>query len=229
MPTKVKARGTLVIGRRGFKGGFINRRRFGYRRRGMFNPTPTFTETVDFGTNSMPATGPFLDQFKCRLNSIPQFANYAALYNQARILKVQYLIMPAFTQYAPTSDVTTANQSVSVPRLVYSIQDTANAPQPASELDVLTDNGCKIRLMNKPIKITHRPTPWLAENISLPSTGLIAWSNRKRTWLTTDTIGQAVYHGGVNYSITQDNLARANPQVQWAVYAKITFQLRDPK
>jgi len=203
--------------------------RFYAKRRQMFNKMPTFTETVDFGTNSMPASGPFLDQFKCRLNSIPQFANYAALYNQARIIKVQYLIMPAFTQYAPTSDATTATQSVSCPRFVYSIQDTANAPPPTSELDVLTDNGCKIKLMNKPIKINTRPVPWLNEGISLPSTNLIAWTNRRRQWLTTDTVGQAVYHGGVNYAITQDVLAHANPQTQWAVYAKITFQLRDPK
>lgn len=201
------------------------------RRRGLgrfYNPRPTFVETLDMGDFQMPTTGPYLGQLQVALNSIPQMASYANLYNQARILKVQYLIMPAFTEFAPDT-VTTGAVSVSCPRVVYSIQDTAGVIGPVSELDVLTDNGSKIRLLNKPLRISHRPVPQLGETTSIaPGTGA-AWVTKKYQWLKTDAVGQGVLHGSVNYAVTQEVSNKVNPQTAWTIYAKITVQLRDPK
>lgn len=201
--------------------------RFYRRRRAMYNPMPVFTETADFGSQVIPpGSVPFLGQLNCTLNSIPQMGNYRALYNQARILKVQFLLVPNFTEYAQQADVLSPNFSVTVPRMVYAIQDTANAQPPTSELDVLTDNGCKIKHFNKPIKITCRPVASLQQQSTL---GGFASVTKRRQWLTTDATGITVPHIGVNYAITQDAKNTANPQAQWNVYAKITFQLRDPK
>lgn len=223
------------VKRRAVRGGRVRKiyRRVGARplgrarRMGMYNPSPVFTETADFGSFAVqPSTGLFTSQLSCQLNSIPQIANYTALYNQARILKVTYLLMPNYNMFTQGTDVALATLPVSAPRIVYSIQDTSAAPPPVAEIDVLTDNGCKIRQFTKPLKITCRPTPALSEGIS---TGGFAAVNVKGRFLTLNTNGLTVPHVGVNYAVTQDAWATANPPLQWQVYAKITFQLRDPK
>jgi len=201
------------------------------QRRFAYNPTPTFTETLDFGTFSLNGTSPFLGQLYVTPSSIPQLANYQALYNQICIRKVKYYLMPAFTSYQPLADTTSANQSVSAPRLTYAIQDTAMVPSPISELDVLTDNGAKIKMFDKPIKITHTPTAWLGEVLSTPSANLFTPVSQKNVWITmgAGAVGTSVKHGAINYCVVQDNPALHNTQTQWAIYAKITFSLRDPK
>lgn len=218
---------TIVKGRRiAYRGRYVRMGARGVYRRQRFNPLPTFTETADFGSQVVPGIGtPFLGQLACTLNSIPQFAQYRALYNQARILRVQYILMPNFTEFAPQGSITSATQSVTAPRLVYSIQDSSDVAPPVSELDILADNGSKIRMFNKPIKISCRPVASLQQTI--PSGG-VASVSRKRVWLST-TDGAGVTHVGVNYAVVQDSLNTANNQALFNVYAKITFQLRDPK
>lgn len=229
MPTRIKSRARVLgrsvayAGRRYLMPTRPRRRQF----RRMYNPAPVFTETAIIGRGSVPALGvPFLSQLNCALNSIPQWAQYQALYNQARILKVSFLLVPNFTQYEQQQSITSATQSVTAPRLVYAIQDTANVAPPTSELDVLSDNGCRIKLFNKPLRIYCRPVPSLEQTSSLG--GAVAVTKR-RQWLTTDATGSAVPHLGVNYAVVQDQLNTANAQTQWNIYAKITFQLRDPK
>jgi len=225
---------TIIKGRRryakGRLGGLVRPMRFRRKVRSIYNPRPTFTETVDFGTFSMNGVSLYADQLTCTLGSLTQIGNYRALYNQARILRVQYTLMPAFTQYIPNTAGTTAPiQAVSAPRLVYAIQDTPNVAPPASELDVLTDNGSKIRLFTKPLKISHVPVPFLSET-STNTTPLLASVTKRYQWLNlNEASALTVTHGAINYTITQANPALANPQQNWAVYAKITFQLRDPK
>lgn len=211
-----------LVGKPRWRGGRLQR----YRRVGMYNPMPTFTETADFGTFGIAPAGVSVGQLQATLSSIPQINQYAALYNCARILKIKFMIVPQFTQYAPDPSVAATAQSVAVPRFVYSIQDTSSVPPPTNELDVLTDNGCKIRLLNRPFNITCRPAPQLGEAIS---TGGFAPVTKKKTWLTMNASGLAVPHIGVNYAAVCDSLNTGNPQVLYNVYAKITFQLRDPK
>lgn len=214
--------------------GRVRRRLVGprYRARALgrrfYNPTPTFTETLDMGDFQMPLTGPYLGQLQVALSSVPQMASYANLYNQACIRRVQYIIMPAFTEFAPDT-LTTGLPSVSVPRIVYSIQDTAGAPPPVSEIDVLTDNGCKIKLLNKPLRIAHRPVPFLAEAVSNQPGAAASWVTKRNQWLKTDVVGQGIMHGSVNYSVVQDVANKTNPQTAWTIYAKVTISLRDPK
>lgn len=199
------------------------------RRRGMFNPMPTFTETADFGPGQVsPVTGNFLGQLTCSLQSIPQVGNYRALYNQARILKATYILIPNYNEFSQGTDVGLTTLPVSAPRIAWAVQDTANVPTPTSELDVLTDNGSKIRQFVKPIKITCRPVASLSEAI-MTGIGAYAGTNQKAKWLTFDGSGVAVPHVGVNLCVTQDFHNTANPPIGWHVYAKITFQLRDPK
>jgi len=202
--------------------------RFGGKRRSMFVKTPTFTETLDFGNFTMPASGPYLGQLQCSLNSIPQWSNYATLYNQARITRVQYILMPEFNQYGPQADAHAATLSITTPRLVYSIQDTAGVAGPVSELDVLTDNGCKIRQFNRPLKIAHRPVADLGQLATTLASALV-FTTKKNQWIKTDALGASVSHGAINYAVTQDVQNTSNPQTGWVIYAKITFQLRDPK
>lgn len=208
----------------------VRRRRFARVRRSLYNPAPVFTETADLGSFQVPVGGAtpglYLGQLQVNLNTIPQIASYQNLYNCARILKVRYIMMPTFNNFGPFQSTMAATQSVSAPRLAYAIQDTSSAPAPVSELDVLSENGSKVRMFTRPVNISHRPVPGLSEGIT---TGGFAAVTRKRQWITLNAGGLTVPHGSVNYAVTQDNYQIGNPQVQWNVYAKITFQLRDPK
>lgn len=226
MPTKVGRRVYRRLAPSAMRGRYLPSR-FARKRRATFQPAPRFTETCIINQGLVHSGGvPYLSQLNCALNSIPQWTQYSALYNQARILRVQYLLVPNFTQYEQQGSVLSSTMSVTAPRLVYAIQDTANAQPPVSELDVLTDNGCKIKLFNKPIRIGCRPVPCLQQTSTL---GGVASVSKRYQWLTTDATGSAVPHLGVNYAIVQDQVNTASAQIQWNVYAKITFQLRDPK
>lgn len=226
MPTKPRT--TILKGRLRYYRGKHYRMPARMRgRRAFYNPAPRFTETAIINQGLVHTGGtPYLSQLNCALNSVPQWTQYAALYNQARILRVQYLLVPNFTNYEQQSSVSSATLSITAPRLVYAVQDTANVAPPTSELDVLTDNGCKIKLFTKPIRIGCRPVPCLQQTSTL---GGVASVSKRYQWLTTDAVGSAVPHLGVNYAIVQDQVNAANGQIQWNVYAKITFQLRDPK
>lgn len=228
MPRVVRARVPAEGLRRRFYR--IRRRRFARVKRALYNPMPVFTETADLGSFMVPTAGvtpgTYLGQLQVTLSSIPQIGQYANLYNCARIMKVQYLLMPSFNSFGPFQSTMAATQSVSAPRLAYAIQDTSAAPAPVSEIDVLAENGAKVKLFTKPVKISHRPAPGLSEGIT---TGGFAAVTRRMQWLTLNVGGLGVPHGSVNYCVVQDNYNIGNPQIQWNIYAKITFQLRDPK
>lgn len=203
------------------------RRRMPLRRRGMafrpramirYNKTPSFVETyqvlapaLNTNTGGVLGTG---------LNLLPQFAQYQALYNQYRINWVQYTIIPQWTSFDPNDGGAGLGQ-ISVPRIAYSIQDTGSEylVPPASETDVLTDNGAKLKMLDKVVKIFHRPVASVGVSTQAGFNG----RSQKMQWL--DIQNGNVTHGYVNYWIT----GSAAVQLTFKIYAKVSFSLRDPK
>jgi len=213
------------------------RRRVARRRmplmRSPRNTMPTFTETwaaAPITTSGTTVGG----QLVLTGTSIPQMADYSALYRQFRILRCQWILMPRFQSIDPNT--LNYNSSISAPttnngRFVYAINDTGGlVNNPASELEVLQDNGCKIlsSTRHSPIKISHKPVPQL--NVS--STALFnVYMNKKDQWLNTDSPGNngsgtGVTHGSVTYFLTVPGTTGS--ATIFDVYCKTTVQFKDP-
>lgn len=189
-----------------------------FRPRAMirYNRQPSFVETYEVDQPALTTnTGGVLGT---GLNLLPQFAQYAALYNQYRINWVQYTIVPQWDSFDPNA----GTAAISLPRIAYSIQDTGSdlANPPTSELNVLTDNGAKIRMLDRIVKISHRPVA--SVGVALPTGGFNGRS-QKGQWL--DIQGGNVTHGYVNYWIT----GAVATALTFKCYAKVSFSLKDPK
>lgn len=189
------------------------------------NPVPTFTETVrltnlNTGTTGAGAAG----LLAVSMNQIPQYTDYQALYNQYCIRSVQFIIMPEYDMYDSNNSPTGAVAAVTAPRFVYAINDSAQQTAPTTEVDVLSDNGAKIRMLDRPIKIRFRP---VAQVRVTDSNSNLVYETKKNRWLGFQDA--SVAHSGVAWAITQTvpNSVLALPACN--VYAKITFSLRDPK
>lgn len=187
--------------------------------------TPTFTETLKVSTINGSASGVSAGLLTMALNAIPQVADYTALYNQYCIKSVQFILMPSYDTYDGTN-VPTNPASITAPRLVYAVNDSAQQNTPGTELDVLTDNGCKIRMLDRPVRIRCRPVAQVGMSAS---TGGFVSETKKTRWLST--ANPEVLHAGVSYAISQSISSQLpDPNIPLAVvYAKVTFSLRDPK
>lgn len=195
------------------------------RRRRMFNPTPTFTETINLTTLNTGTTGAgSAGLLAVAFNQIPQYTDYDNLYNQYCIRSIQFIFVPSYDQYDSNNLATAATAAVTAPRFVWAINDSANQTAPTSELDVLADNGAKIRMFDRPIKVRFRP---VAQVKLTDSNGNLVSETKKNRWLSMNDVGVA--HSGVAWAITQTvpNSTLALPAC--VVYAKVTFSLRDPK
>lgn len=219
--------------RRYAKKKYVPRRRMPYRRRvyrprmmssTLRNPTPTFTETFALTSLQCSTTGTTAGRLRVAMNQVPQFGDYQALYNQYRINSVTFILIPEFDMYDSNNSSVATISAVTAPRLVYAIQDSAQSLIPATEQDVLQDNGCKIRSLSRPIRIRCRP---VAEVSLTDSNTNPQYESKRRRFLSFNTPGTA--HGGVSYAITQTvpNSVLNLPAVK--VYAKVNFTLRDPK
>lgn len=223
--TKLKARG----GRRLYK----PRRRYVGRRRFLplmalrprYNATPTFTETFKMTTLNGSSTGVTAGLLQTCLNYVPQVTDYTALYNQYCIRSVQFILIPSYDSYDSTNG-TALPAGITAPRLVYAINDSAQQPTPTTELDVLTDNGAKIRMLDRPVRIRCRPVAQVG--MSASTGGFVSESKRNR-WLST--ANPEILHTGVSFAISQTIPSTlADPNIPIAtLYAKVTFSLRDPK
>lgn len=211
------------------------RRRFGRRRplirrprvtRPVRSSSRTFTEVLDGGSLSSNAGG----TFKVNFNSIPQAASYAKLYRQFCIRKLQVMLLPLYTDAEMNTALGTLDYQAT--RVAFSISDTPMLTVPASELDVLTQNGARVVIGHKKILITCWPKPDLTEVVpGIITNTYAAVRQRKSVWLNTDTAGQAydgqdVLHGGISYWVS-NNLANMGVPV-FKVYFKVTFAMRDP-
>lgn len=194
-----------------------------WRSRKMYNPMPTFTETIVQSPVTYNATSPGNSSylFTNSLAQIPQVAQYQALYNNYMIKKVQMIFVPAYN--VADLNAPTAATPVAAPRIVWAIQDSSQQTVPSIESDVLQMNGAKIRMFTRPVKVTWKPVAQLADAINLG--GFVAVT-RKNQWITTTN--PSINHAGLAVSFTNDVPIAGNP-VLAQVYVKITFCLKDPK
>lgn len=185
---------------------------------------PTFTETFSLPELTTGTTGTMAGLLAVAMNQVPQWTDYAALYNQYCIKSVQFILMPEYDQYDSNNSATAATAAVTAPRFVYAVNDSAQQVTPTSELQVLQDNGAKIRTLDRPIKIRCRP---VAQVAFTDSNGNAQFETRKSRWLSFQNSGTA--HSGVAWAITQTvpNSVLGLPAVK--PYVKLTFSLRDPK
>lgn len=223
------------------------------RRRAMYQ-SQLFTETFKVNTQAQPPTVPGVltdgviriqpgtqftpGKFMVKMSDIPQVQNYANLYQFYKILKVQAIIIPKFSNADPNS----AQYNVSIPlatwencRITYAINDATNdLATPTSELDVLEDNGCKIRALTRPIKINFRPKAAL-DGTDPTSSALIAQQTKYRPWLgfgpddNNFQPGDAPYHVGVDWVVSCDNTSTTEFLDVADVYFKVTFVCKDPR
>jgi len=212
-----------IVGRR-FRVGRGGLRAARARLSNRYNPVPTFTETfkVDPITYNETSPGNSTSQLINFIGQVPQISDYTNLYNQYCIRKVTAIFVPAYN--VADLNIPAAATPVALPRMVYAIQNSAIPLNPATESDVLQDNGAKIRMFDRPIKVSWRPQP--ATALAQVSGGFAAVNTRGFKWFTTtDT---AVVHQGLAVSFTNDVPITGTP-VLAQVYIKMTFSLRDPK
>jgi len=196
--------------RTGITGAGRTRRSRNVARMGATNSMPIFTETMAKDAVHAQAGG----NFTFAITDIPEYASYSALYRTFRILKAQVTLVPQHNVASFGNPGTTGHNGMG--RIVYAINDSPNVPAPGSEADVLVDNGCKIKYLNRVTKINCKPVPDLAQS------GTYTTVNR-RAFIDFDT-GNSLRHQGISYWINSDEA-----QQTYDVYYKITFQVRDPR
>lgn len=183
-----------------------------------------FTEVLNAGNIQLNTGGTFV----CRFNDIPQAGQYAALYKQFCIKKLQIMLLPRLNSYDANTTASVAT-SYWVPRLVYSVDDTPGLQVPPTEISVLTDNGAKIVPLTNKATLTCWPKPAIGSQDIFSGT-LVATRQRKMVWLNTESVdvsnnGQNVQHNGIRYFLSGNPLYN---EFVFDVYYKITFQMRDP-
>lgn len=210
------------------------------RRIGMYNPTPTFVETFHFPANQQRPYGDFSvtpagtgKVFKVAITDIPQFAQYASMYEMYRINWVKVIVIPDYNSQASDANAATYNiasvvQNYGQVRCVYAINDSPALSTPATEGAVLTDNGCKIVSVGTKWTASFKATPDLAQTNAQNNA---VWIKPKRKeWLLFDTVttGNNPDHGSIQafFTLASDTPTSTMPM---KVYYKVSFSLRDPK
>lgn len=183
-----------------------------------------YTEVFTTGSIPVNAGGTFYTTF----SQIPQCGQYALLYKQFCIKKLEVTLMPRLNSYDPNT-AGSVGASFWAPRIAYSIDDTPSVINPTSELDVLTDNGVKVVSLTKPIKMTCYPKPSI-NSIESGSGNAVSTRQRKLVWFNQRNAevgndGWSVAHGNIRYWISSNPLLG---DYEFDVYYKVTFACRDP-
>lgn len=226
---RARPRRRLRVGRR------LPRRGMKYRiMRSISNPQPTFTETfIPTPSRIYPNAGQL---FTGTIGGLPQYAQYANLYNQYRINWVKVMLVPDFNavqtdQNAAIYNTFAGANAVGMARITWAIQNTplANpaAGVPANEAVVLQDNGCKIRPLGAKWSCSFKPVVATTVGTGVGA-GAIQATSRGRPFLNfTGVPATETIHYGVQAWITQ--LVNGAQEVPYNVYYKVNFTLRDPK
>lgn len=191
------------------------KRRFGIPRSVVrYNKVPSFVETFKLENDLQTQTG---GRLGITFSQIPQYLQYGALYNQYRVNWIKYTLVPQWTSFDPNGSVASA------PRIAYAIQNTPNEAAPLSEAQVLTDNGVRIRMLNKPVSFSHRPVPDIGTSVA--TGGFTPYVARPgQQWMSLQD-GSVVPHGYINYWISGPT---ATPLL-FKTYVKVSFSLKDAK
>lgn len=192
------------------------------RRRLTFNPTPTFVETYNFGTIPANAGG----IYQVRISDIPQIADYINLYNQYRINWVKVTLLPRQNSYDPSSYLATGRGNT-LPRIAWAINDTPALHAPATEQEVLTDNGAKIKPIVNMWSASFKPRPDKFTGDAAGGSG-VAVREKFNQWLSfAELPGNNPFHNGISYFISSAIQGSDTPTFD--LYYKVSFSLRDPK
>lgn len=213
--------------------------------RKAINQSQVFTETVKFGSPGLQPDGTlrvsYPDQFTAgkfqfQMNYLDftTLNAQSALQQMYKILKVTAIVVPKWnSQDSNVGELTAAASRpvVEAPRITYAINDSTNdLLPPTNELDVLQDNGAKIRKLTKPLKIKFRPRAALdAVNPTNP-THNVAYQFNMQPWIGFDGDGVLIPHVGVDWVVSQGNTLGADQFSNIAdVYQKVTFVCKDPR
>lgn len=239
MPPKT---GYKRIGRNRYAGkkGRMARRYGRMRIRRALNPQPTFVETFHYADDNVvvPAGAGVGKAFKVRINMIPQWQQYEALYKQYRINWVKVLLIPKTDGSAADINAWSYNTSQTLAgqglgRIAWSIQDSPNVGDPATEQEVLSDNGAKVRPLKSMWSCSFKPVPDLAMENTGGTSVYVKQRYRQFINFITDTVGNNPMHGAVQTYISLPGTAvgpSAPSQTQtYYCYYKVNFTLRDPK
>lgn len=205
------------------------------RRRMLYNPQPVFTETFRLTADLAPNAGFLLS---ANIGLIPQLTQYSGLYQKYRILKAVFMLLPTWTggenQNAAIYNTVSGNfptipgvSTAGTTRMVSVIDTSPDQAVPVSEAAVLQENGCKIRFLDKMVKLSCSPVPDLKD------------SNGAQLTLTKKYINFAtgnpnISHYGIRgwithpYSLGTGSFNIADT-ITYAVYCKLTFQLAEPR
>lgn len=180
---------------------------------------PTFTETMALASVNGNSGG----VFKASMDYIPQLAQYSNLYRQYRINWAKVLIIPQQNVYDGSHTLTAQG----MPRITWAINDTPGVANPASENDLLEDNGAKTRALVSKWSASFRPMPDL--QVTEVATGGLVPINFRRRFLNfkAGNTGNPL-HYGISYWISQSLAGGVQPG-SFNVYLKINFSLRDPQ
>lgn len=186
------------------KGGVARRRRAGpYQIRSLIHGPKMFTEMVNVGTLSAGISpGGEGGLITANLNMLPNIAQYRALFDVGTIVSVTAIIMPEYNNYTST-----ASAVRSLPRITYAVnRDAFETATPLTELEVLSEDNCKTKLLSKKITIPIRaPSPALTQGVVGTLAGAVAVQNKGRKFLNLqDPDALSVVFSGVRYWIQQD-------------------------
>lgn len=194
--------------------------------RRMTNPMPTFTETFRQPQQILGNTG---GTFAVSIAQLPQLLQYSNLYRQYRINWVKVMIFSELGGDAV--DVNTLFQNnaggvagAGVARIAYAINDTPNLPPPASEADILTDNGCRVKIIRGKWSTSFKPV--VDQEITTGGVAGVGQRQMSKPFLNFAAAGQVdPAHYGVSYWISH---YVGNPAATtYSVYYKVNFTLRD--
>lgn len=237
---RVRGYGRKVGGRRvGAARGRYGRRGAVGRIRRIVNPMPTFVETFHKAEDNVlvAAGGSTGSVFKVRISDIPQWQQYLALYKQYRINWVKVTLIPQTDGSAADVNAYSYNfaQTLSgqgMGRIAWSIQDSPNVAAPATELEVLNDNGAKIRPLRSMWSCAFKPVPDLA--MTGTAAQRVFTKSRFKPFLSFETeANNNPLHGAVQtfINLPGNQLGPSGPASYqtYMCYYKVSFTLRDPK
>lgn len=192
------------------------------RLRRIFNPRPVFTETYAF-TSLQPSSGGLL---KFSMDQVPQLSQYSNLYQKYRILRASVLLLPEFTstdQNQAENNAALSRSYFGATRIAWAVNDSPNITAPATELDVLKDNGAKIRpITERGVRFSCRPVPNVEDSNGVEMTF-------KRKYINFEASSPNVPHSGISWWISQLHSGTPGTTNITLCYVKLTFQLSDPR
>lgn len=139
-----------------------------------------------------------------QLNLLPQIGNYKSLWASYKILKAKFTIIPKWRGESYNEAAIGTAGAIGIletPRFAYAINDyLANTNAPLTEIQVLEDNGCKVRMFTKPVTVTCRPKPVLEQTNSglPPGVQQVNTFAKINPWIEFDDAGPGVPHVGVD-------------------------------